>query len=37
MQKRFAEVTGTRLRINTPPIPVRGKQMVSTVVWERAK
>ena len=36
-QKRFAEVTGTRLRINTPPIPVRGKQMVSTVVWERTK
>ena len=36
-QKRFAEVTGARLRLNTPPIPVRGKQMVSTVVWERAK
>ena len=36
-QKRFVEVTGTRLRVNTPPIPVRGKQMVTTVVWERAK
>ena len=36
-QKRFAEVTGTRLRIKTPPIPVRGKQMVSTVVWERPR
>jgi hypothetical protein len=36
-QKRFVEVTGTRLRVSTPPIPLRGKQMVSTVVWERAK
>lgn len=36
-QKRFVEVTNTRLRVNTPPIPVRGKQMVTTVVWERAK
>ena len=36
-QKRFVEVSGTRLRVNTPPIPVRGKQMVTTVVWERSK
>ena len=36
-QKRLVEVTGTRLRVSTPPIPLRGKQMVNTVVWERAK
>jgi hypothetical protein len=36
-QKRFVEVTGTRLRVNTPPIPVRGRQMVTTVIWERQK
>ena len=36
-QKRFVEVTGTRLRVITPPIPVRGKQMVTTIVWERTK
>ena len=37
IQKRFVELAGTRLRITTPPIPMRGKQMVSTVVWERPK
>jgi Lipocalin-like domain len=36
-QKRFVEGIGTRLRVNTPPIPVRGKQMVTNVIWERQK
>ncbi len=37
MQKRFAEVTGTRLRIKTPPILSGGKQIVATIVLERTK
>lgn len=36
-QKRFADVTGTRLRVRTPPIGSGDKQIVTTVVWERAK
>ena len=36
-QKRFVEIAGNRLKISTPPVLVRGKQMVNTVVWERAK
>jgi hypothetical protein len=37
-QKRFAEVTGNRLRISTPPIVLSGgKEFVSVVVWERPK
>src|SRR5262245_50388572 len=36
-QKRFAEITGTRLRIRTPPRLVEGKEIVSTILWERAR
>jgi lipocalin-like protein len=36
-QKRFAEITGSRLRITTPPILSGGKQIVGTLVFERAK
>ena len=36
-EKRFADVTGTRLRINTPPMLAGGKKIVGTVIWERAK
>lgn len=36
-QKRFVEIAGNRLKIKSPPIPVRGTLAVNTVVWERAK
>lgn len=36
-QKRFVDIAGDRLKISTPPVLVRGKQMVNNVVWERAK
>jgi hypothetical protein len=36
-QKRFAEVAGNRLKINTPPILSEGRQIVGVAVWERAK
>lgn len=37
-QKRFAEVTGTRLQPRTPPLSTAdGKKITNTVVWERAK
>ena len=36
--KRFADITGTRLRINTPPmLSAAGKKLVATATWERAK
>ncbi len=36
-QKRFVEVTGNCLRVSTPPISAGGRQIVSIVLWERAK
>lgn len=36
-QKRFVDVTGTRLRIRTPPRLLEGKEIVNTILWERAK
>lgn len=36
-ETRFAEVTGTRLRINTPPMLSGGRRIVGTVVWERTR
>jgi len=36
-QKRFADVTGTRLRIRTPPRLSEGKEVISTILWERAQ
>ena len=36
-EKRLAEVTGTRLRIMTPPMLVGGKKIVGTVTWERTQ
>jgi Lipocalin-like domain len=36
-QKRFVEITGSRLRISTPPRLSDGKEIVSTILWERAK
>jgi len=36
-QKRFAEVTGSRLRISTAPIVSGGKEIVNVVIWERPK
>ena len=36
-QKRFVQVTGTRLQLSTPPISSRGKPVSNTVVWERMK
>ncbi len=37
MQKRFAEVTGNRLKIKSAPILSEGRQIVGVAVWERAK
>jgi len=36
-QKRMVEVTGSRLRVRTPPIDRGARQIVTTVLWERAK
>jgi hypothetical protein len=36
-EKRFADITSTQLRINTPPILSAGKKVVATATWERAK
>ena len=36
-QKRFVDVTGTRLRIRTPARLSEGKEIVNTISWERAK
>ena len=36
-QKRFVEVAGNRLRLNSPPIHSEGRQIVAVAVWERAK
>jgi len=36
-QKRFVETTDSRLRITTPPILSGGKQIVGTLLFERAK
>jgi len=36
-QKRFVEVAGNRLRLNSPPILSEGRQIAAVAVWERAK
>jgi lipocalin-like protein len=36
-QNRFVDVTGTRLRISTPPRLSEGKEIVNTILWERVK
>ena len=36
-EKRFAEVTGTRLRISSPPILAGGRRIVGSAIWERTR
>ena len=35
--KRFYEIVGDRLTLRTPPQPIRGVEMVGTIVWERIR
>lgn len=35
VQKRFYVLDGSRLTITTPPIPARGDEWVSVLVWEK--
>ena len=35
-QKRFYQLTGNQLTLRTPPLLIRGEQVVGYLVWERA-
>jgi hypothetical protein len=36
-QKRFLELSGSQIKLSTPPILNQGAQVVHVLVWERAK
>lgn len=36
-QVRFVRLEGTRLILETPPLPMNGREAVSRLIWERVK